>query len=173
MNFLHTHTYFIGCKNNYKQINFSWMISKFMMYLPDTSMLSMFFEMIKISINLYYFFFSGGGWALCLQIRVWARGSDILGISRQSAAKSEGRIRTLRQRGRHGAAVSPWWGGVLSSRTSCHQHGSSVLLQRLHVLMPPTFSHVPYPSLLPAAPIAHAHPIHLYIRQVFFFFWLN
>ncbi len=161
------------------------MISKFMMYQPDTSMLSMFFEVLKISLGSqtehegYNFwlwnnqsFFSGGGWALCLQIRVWAGGSDILGFSRQSAAKSEGRIRTLRQRGRHGATVSPRWGGVLSSRTSCHQHGPSVLLQRLHVLMPPTFSHVPHPSLLPAAPIAHAHPIHLYIR-LFFFFWLN
>lgn len=36
-----------------------------------------------------------------------------------------------------------------------------------------TFSQVPHPSLLPAAPIAHAHPIHLYIRLCFFFFFFD
>ncbi len=56
MIFLHTHTYFIGCQNNYKntffmEFFFFHMISKFMMYLPDTSMLSMFFEMINICLR--------------------------------------------------------------------------------------------------------------------------
>lgn len=125
----------------------------------------------------------GGGGALRLQIRVWARGPHLFGLPRQSAAQPEGRVWALRQRGGHRAPVPPGWGSALHSRTSPSKHGPPALLQRLHVLKPapalPLFSPpsetlrpIIIHTLRPRAPLAHAHPIHLYIRLWCFCFKL-
>lgn len=129
-----------------------------------------------------------GGWgALRLQVRLWARGSNLPGLPRQSATQPEGWVRALRQRGGHSASVAPGRGGALHPGTSPSKHGPSALLQRLHVLKPaptrppfyPTFRDVPIVPThhhtcptKPHAPLAHAHPILLYIRIWCFYFKL-